>query len=130
MDSDSDSESDTEPGEVLENVIEEIDEQFDNIMELRGKFRGSLGEMKDADMEKKKRILKKVAALIVKIFDESEGIDPGDESDEEEGADESEEEVTEEDEDVDEEGVNLNDDNPFSFIEEIKLSMDERIMKY
>jgi hypothetical protein len=127
FDSDSDSESDTEPGEVLENVIEEIDEQFDNIIELRGKFRGSLGEMKDADMEKKKRILKKVAALIVKIFDESEGIDPGDESDEEEGADESEEEETEEDEDVDEEeGVNLNDDNPFSFIEEIKLSMDEK----
>ena len=125
FDSDSDSESDTEPGEVLENVIEEIDEQFDNIIELRGKFRGSLGEMKDADMEKKKRILKKVAALIVKIFDESEGIDPGDESDEEE--DESEEEETEEDEDIDEEeGVNLNDDNPFSFIEEIKLSIDER----
>ena len=51
-DSDSDSESDIEPGEVLENVIEEIDEQFDNIIELRGKFRGSLGEMKDADIEK------------------------------------------------------------------------------
>jgi hypothetical protein len=126
---DSDSESDTEPGEVLENVIEEIDEQFDNIIELRGKFRGSLGEIKDADMEKKKRILKKVAALIVKIFDECEGINPDEdlESDEEEDADESEEEETEEDEDVDEEeGVNLNDDNPFSFIEEIKLSIDER----
>ena len=129
FDSDSDSESDTEPGEVLENIIDEIDEQFDNIIELRGKFRGSVGEMKDADMEKKKRILKKVAALIVKIFDESEGINPDEdsESDEEEDANESKEEETEEDEDVDEEeGVNLNDDNPFSFIEEIKLSIDER----
>jgi hypothetical protein len=37
---------------------------------LRGKFRGSLEEMKDADMEKKKRILEKADALIVKIFDE------------------------------------------------------------
>jgi hypothetical protein len=129
FDSDSDSETYTEPGEVLENAIEEIDEQFDNIIELRGKFRGSLGEMKEADMEKKKRILKKVAALIVKIFDESEGINPDEdsESDEEEDANESKEEETEEDEDVDEEeGVNLNDDNPFSFIEEIKLSIDER----
>jgi hypothetical protein len=120
---DSDSESDTEPGEVLENVIEEIDEQFDNIIELRRKFRGSLGEMKDADMEKKKRILKKVAALIVNIFDECEGINPDEdlESDEEEDAGDSEEEDVDE-----EEGVNFNDDNPFSFIEEIKLSIDER----
>ena len=41
--SDSYSESDTEPGEVLEDTIDEIDEQFDNIIELRGKFRCSLG---------------------------------------------------------------------------------------
>jgi hypothetical protein len=82
---------------------------------LHGKFRGSLEEMKDADMEKKKRILKKVAALIVKDFDEGEGINPDeeDESDEDpdkseedesgEAAEESEGEDTEEDEDIDEE---------------------------
>ena len=40
--------------------------------------------MKDAYMEKKKRILKQVAALIIKIFDEGEGINP-DKEDESEG---------------------------------------------
>ena len=72
-------------------------------------------------MQKKKRILKEVASLIVKIPDKGKGINP-DESKEEESdkyADEYEEEETEEDEDVDEEeGVNLNYDNAISFIEE------------
>ena len=54
---DSNSESDTEPGEVLEKTIGEIDEQFNQIIELRGQLRDSLEEMKDADMEKKRRIL-------------------------------------------------------------------------
>ena len=96
FDADSDSESDTESGDVLKSIIDEIEEGFDNIIELRGRFRGSLDEMKDADMDKKKKILKKVAALIVKIFE------------------------------CEEEGVKLNDNNPFSFIEEIKLVMDEQ----
>ena len=51
----SDSESDTEPGEVLESIIDEIEEEFDNIIELRGRFRGSLDEMKEADTDKKKK---------------------------------------------------------------------------
>ena len=85
FDADSDSESDTESGEILESIIVEIEEEFDNIIELHGRFRGSLDEMKDADMDKKKKILKKVAALIVKIFDEGVGINTGEnlESDEE-----------------------------------------------
>ena len=74
FDAESDSESDTELGEVLESIIDEIEEEFDNIIELRGRFRGSLDEIKDADTDKKKKILKKVAALIVKIFDEGVGI--------------------------------------------------------
>ena len=53
------------------------------MIDLQGKFRGSLGEMKDADSEKKKRILRMVAALEVKIFDEAEGINPDEESEEE-----------------------------------------------
>ena len=88
---DSDSESDSEPSEILENTIDEIHEQFDQIIKLRGQFRGLLGEMKDADMEKKRRILKKVAALIVKIFDEGEGINPEEEDESDEDTDESEE---------------------------------------
>ena len=68
-------------GEVLENIIDEIDEEFDNFFELRGRFKGSLDEMKDADTEKKKKILKKVAALIVKIFDGGVGINTGEDSD-------------------------------------------------
>ena len=42
-------------------------------------------------MEKKRRILKKVAALIVKIFDEGEGINPEEEDESDEDIDESEE---------------------------------------
>ena len=129
FDSDSDSESDSEPGEVLEDTLDEIDEQFDNMIELRGKFRGSVGEMKDADMKKKKRMLKKVTALIVKRFDEGESINPDEENYSDEDTDEAEEEDTEEDEaedEYEEEGVNLNYDNPFSLIEEIKSSIDEK----
>ena len=102
---DSDSESDTESGEVLDSIIGEIEEEFDNIIELCGRFRGSLDEMMDADTDKKKKIQKKVAALIVKIFYESVGINTEDlESDED--ADESEEDESvkdeqEEDDDAD-----------------------------
>jgi hypothetical protein len=44
-----------------------------NIIELCRKFRGSLWKIQDSDMEKKMRILKKVAELIVIIFDQSVG---------------------------------------------------------
>ena len=40
FDAESDSESDTESGEVLEIIIDEIEEEFDNIIKLRGRFRG------------------------------------------------------------------------------------------
>mgnify|MGYP001210352321 CR=1 FL=1 len=128
FDAESDSESVTESGEVLESILDEIEEEFDNIIELRGRFRGSLDEIKDADTDKKKKILRKVAALIVKIFDEGVGINTGEDLQSDEESDESEEDDQEEVEDDDgeeEEGVNLSDDNPFSFIEEIKLVMDE-----
>ena len=57
---------------------------------MRGRFRGSLDEMTDADTAKKKKILRKVAALIVKIFDEGVGINPGEDLELDEEADESE----------------------------------------
>ena len=81
------------------------------------------------NMKKSLRILL-IAALIVKIFHESEGINPDEDSEyDEEGDEEGDaEEAKEEDEEEDEgeeEGVNLKYDNPFSFIEEIKLSSDE-----
>jgi hypothetical protein len=95
---------------------------------LRGRFRRSLDEIKDADTDKKKKILRKVAALIIKIFDEGGGINTEEDLESDEESDESEEDDQEEVEDDDgeeEEGVNLSEDNPFSFIEEIKLVMDE-----
>ena len=67
-------------------------------------------------------ILQKVAALKVKIFDEGVGI----EEDPEEDVDESENEDDSDTDEDEQEGINLNDDNPFSFIEEIKLSKDEK----
>ena len=42
FDVDSESESDTEPDEDLEDVVDELHDKLDNIIELRGKFRGSL----------------------------------------------------------------------------------------
>ena len=128
FDAESDSESDTESGEVLESILDEIEEEFDNIIELRGRFRRSLDEIKDADTDKKKKILRKVAALIIKIFDEGGGINTEEDLESDEESDESEEDDQEEVQDDDgeeEEGVNLSDDNPFSFIKEIKLVMDE-----
>ena len=41
---------------------------FEEMVKLRKKFRGSLHEMKDADIDKKKKILKKIAALKVEII--------------------------------------------------------------
>ena len=99
FDAESDSESDTESGEVLESIIDEIEEEFDNIIELRGRFRGSLDEMKDTDMDKKQKILKKVAALIVKIFDEGVGINTREDLESDEESDESEKEEVEDDDD-------------------------------
>ena len=59
----------------LEDCIDKLLISFEEMVKLRKKFRGSLHEMKDADIDKKKRILKKVAALIVKIFDLEDSID-------------------------------------------------------
>ena len=59
----------------LEDSIDKLLISFEEMVKLRKKFRGSLHEMKDADIDKKKRILKKVAALIVKIFDLEDSID-------------------------------------------------------
>ena len=47
----SDSESDRKSGEVLENTIED----FDNFIELHTEFRVPFAEIKNSDMEKKKR---------------------------------------------------------------------------
>ena len=108
FDAESDSESDTESGEVLESIIDEIEEEFDNIIELRGRFRRSLDEIKDADTDKKKKILRKVAALIIKIFDEGGGINTEEDLESDEESDESEEDDQEEVQDDDgeeEEGV-------------------------
>merc|ERR1712074_319590 len=121
FDTESESESDTESGEVLESIIDEIEEEFVHIIELRGRFRGSLDQMKDADTVKKKKIMKKVAALIIKIFDEGVSINTEEDMESDEESDESEEDDQEEVQDDDgeeEEGVNLSDDNPFRFIEE------------
>ena len=83
--------------------------------------------MKDVDTEKKKKIFKKVAALIVKIFDDGVGINTGEDSDGEDDTDESKEDEQQEEEDEDQdEGVNLGDDNPFSFMKEIKHAVDEQ----
>ena len=69
FDSDSDSsESDNEPGEAIVDSIDELEDAHDNIIEVRKKFRGSLHEMKDADIDNKRRILKKIAALKVEII--------------------------------------------------------------
>ena len=70
-------------------------------------------------------MLKRVSALIVQIFDEREVINPDEKDESDKDADEAEEEDTEE-EDDEEEGVNLYYDNPFSLIEDIKLSIDEK----
>jgi hypothetical protein len=123
FDSDSDSsESDNEPGEAIVDSIDELEDALDNIIEVRKKFRGSLHEMKEADTDMKKKIFKKIAALKVKIIDEGVGI----EEDQKEDADESEDEDESEEGEEEEEGVNLNDDNPFSVLEEIKHVIDEQ----
>ena len=123
FDSDSDSsESDAEPGEAIVDCIDELDELYDNINEVRGRYRVSLHEMKEADTDMKKKIFNKIAALKVKIIDECVGI----EEDQKEDADESEDEDESEEGEEEEEGVNLNDDNPFNFLEEIKHVIDEQ----
>ena len=123
FDSDSDSsESDAEPGKAILDIIDELDEAFDNTNEVCGRFRVSLHEMKEADTDMKKKIFNKIAALKVKIIDECVGI----EEDQKEDADESEDEDESEEGEEEEEGVNLNDDNPFNFLEEIKHVIDEQ----
>ena len=87
--------------------------------------------MKDVDTDKARKILKKVAEIIVKTFDERVGIDhEEDDQSDEEGDDEGdaekvEVEEAEEDYKEDEEWITLQIDNQFRFIEEIKLSIDE-----
>ena len=61
----------------------------------------------------------------MKIFNEGEGINPEEEDESDEDADEVDEDEIEEEDVDEEEEVNLNDNNQFSFIEEIKLSIDE-----
>ena len=124
LDSDSDSsESHTEPGEATLDSIDELEDALDNIIEVRKKFRDSLGEMKLADTNMKKEIFKKIAALKVKIIDEGVGI----EEDHKEDADESEDELEkdESDEVEEEEGDSLNEDNPFNVLDEIKHVINE-----
>ena len=137
FDSDSDSsESDNEPGEAILDIIDEMEEAFDNTNEVCGRFRGSLHEMKEADTDMKKKIFNKIAALKVKIIDECVGIeeDQKEEADESEDEEEDQKEEADESEDKDESeegeeeevGVNLNDDNPFNVLEEIKHVIDEQ----
>ena len=52
----------------LEDCIDKLLISFEEMVKWRKKFRGSLHEMKDADIDKKKRILEKIAALKVKIM--------------------------------------------------------------
>ena len=59
----------------LEDCIDKLLISFEEMVKWRKKFRGSLHEMKDVDIDKKKRILRKVAALIVKIFELDDSID-------------------------------------------------------
>ena len=51
----------------LEDSIDKLLISFEEMVKLRKKFRGSLHEMKDADIDNKRRILKKIAALKVEI---------------------------------------------------------------
>ena len=114
--------------------MDELGEAYGGIVEIQGRFRGALAKIKEVDTEKKKKFFKKAATLIVEIFDDGVGINTEEDSDVEDDTDESEEDEQEEskedeqqeEEDEDQEGVNLGDDNPFSFIEEIKLVMDEQ----
>ena len=118
LDSDSDSsESHTEPGEATLDSIDELEDALDNIIEVRKKFRDSLGEMKLADTNMKKEIFKKIAALKVKIIDDSVGIEEDQKEDADESEDESEKDESDEEE---EEGDSLNEDNPFNVLDEIK----------
>ena len=52
----------------LEDCIDKLLISFEEMVKLRKKFRGSLHEMKDADIDKKKRIFEKIAAFEVKIM--------------------------------------------------------------
>ena len=65
--------------------------------------------MKDADTDKKKKILKKVAELIVKIFNEGVGINTGEDQESVENADKSEED--EKEDDVDNEAAEADSSN-------------------
>ena len=61
FDADSDSENDTtESGEAIDNIMDEIGEAYGSIVEIRGRFRALLPEMKDVDTEKKKKILRRL----------------------------------------------------------------------
>ena len=124
LDSDSDSsERDNEPGEATLDSIDELEDALDNIIEVRKKFRDSLGEKKLADTNMKKEIFKKIAALKVKIIDEGVGIEEDHKEDADESEDESEKD--ESDEVEEEEGDSLNEDNPFNVLDEIKHVINE-----
>ena len=135
FDADSDSENDaTESGEDLDNIMDELRAVYGSVVEIKGRYRGALAKIKDLDTEKKKKIFKKNAALIVEIFDDGVGInteedsdvaDETDESEDDEQEESKEDEDQQEDEDQDE-GVNLGDDNPFSFLQEMTLTVDEQ----
>ena len=52
----------------LEDCIDKLLISFEEMVKWRKKFSGSLHEMKDADIDKKKRIFEKIAAFEVKIM--------------------------------------------------------------